>query len=101
MRNHGRGRDGRVKPNHRFPKSLVLRNLVSKSFRLPILPGISRQLDDSKDYAKKGGRGLTLVLSLKQAGIDVRDTNLNQPAKIYFDGGFKNACHPEQAFFAQ
>src|SRR5579863_1441839 len=42
MRNHGRGRDGRVSPHHRAAKSFVMPILVSKSFRLPILRGISR-----------------------------------------------------------
>src|SRR5579863_10009356 len=42
LRDHGRGRDGRLSPHRRAPKSFVLPILVSKSFRLPILPRFSR-----------------------------------------------------------
>jgi hypothetical protein len=41
LRDHGRGRDGRVNPHRRAPKSLVVRILVSKFFDIRILPGIS------------------------------------------------------------
>jgi len=39
---HGRGRDGWHKPNHRIHKLLFLKNLVSKLFDIKILRGISR-----------------------------------------------------------
>ncbi|MFZ0760029.1 MAG: hypothetical protein WAM69_08780, partial [Candidatus Sulfotelmatobacter sp.] len=38
-RNHGRGRDGQPSLDRRASKSFVLPILVSKSFRLRILPG--------------------------------------------------------------
>ncbi|MGC2790734.1 MAG: hypothetical protein WA899_01835, partial [Candidatus Sulfotelmatobacter sp.] len=38
---HGRGRDGRVNPHRRAPKSFASRILVSKFFDIRILPGIS------------------------------------------------------------
>jgi hypothetical protein len=42
LRNHGRGRDGRVNPRRRASKSFLSRILVSKFFDIRILRGISR-----------------------------------------------------------
>jgi hypothetical protein len=41
LRDHGRGRDGRVNPRRRVSKSFVSRILVSKFFYMRILWGIS------------------------------------------------------------
>src|SRR5258708_6909459 len=42
LRNDDRGSNGRVSPNRRAPKLLVLKNLVSKFFDIKVLPGNSR-----------------------------------------------------------
>ena len=41
LRNHGRGRDGRVNPHRRAPKSFVSQILISKFFRPSDLEGNS------------------------------------------------------------
>jgi hypothetical protein len=42
LRNHDRGRNGRVSPNRHAPKLLVLKNLVSKFFDIRVLRRNSR-----------------------------------------------------------